>query len=848
MKQFLTHIKAYAITAVAMTLSHQAIQADIVTGTVLDDTGDLAIGATVKIVGNPKSGVVTDLEGVYKIDVPNASDKLEFSYIGMETQTVPVDGRSKIDVLLKTAHTSLNEVVVIGYAATTRKDLTGSVASVKGDVLTETPGGDVTKALEGRLAGVQIVQTDGQPGASPSIRVRGGMSITQDNNPLYVVDGFPSEDGLSNLNPADIESIDVLKDASATAIYGARGANGVVLVTTRSGSKNEGKVKLTFDAYVGWRRLANSLSVMGAEEYVLADYERTLGWAPNPEETMRGWQNRYGGFVDIHANYGNRPGVRWLDETMGATSFTQNYRAAVSGGNKNVNYYMSYGYVEDDGAMIYSGSKKHSIAGNIRSQVSNRVNITGRINYDYQKIFGAGVAGNGTNEGGSNTDARFNKLAQILQYRPTVGLLGSDRDMLDINDNLYTDESGNVMVNPMLGAKDEKDNREVRTLQANVGFTFKLGKGWTFRNTTGTRYQNYRRELFYGPNSIMGSRNGIYGSITTNENGSFSTSNVLTYDRRIRKVHHVMVQLGQEYVHRWVRSVESGAKDMVTDDFGMNNAGVGTPSMMNTTFNNSDNLLSFFGRVNYDYDSRYLVTVSLRADGSSKFGKNHKWGYFPAVSAAWRVSEENFMRDLNVFSDLKLRAGYGLAGNNRIGSYNSLALINTLLNAYGNGLVNGTAVTQIPNPDLKWESNKTFNLGLDMGFFNQRLTVTPEFYVNESNDLLLNAPLPESSGYSSMIVNAGSTRNIGVDLTITSHNLDRTDIDWTTTLTLSHNSNKVTSLVGGDRQLYEARFGFAQNTHLLEVGKPVGQFTVTLPKACIRWTILTTIQRPRPIC
>ncbi len=818
------HSTAAALTMMVSVALTPAVMAEIVTGTVLDDSGEPAIGASVKLANNPKIATVTDIDGLYSIDVPDNADKLEFSYVGMETKIVSIDGRSKIDVIMVPKSTSLNEVVVIGYAATTRKELTGSVSSVKGDVITVTPGGDATKALEGRLAGVQIISTDGQPGATPSIRVRGGMSITQDNSPLYVIDGFPNEDGMANLNPADIESIDVLKDASATAIYGARGANGVVLITTKSGANNEGKANLTFDAYVGFRRLSKFLGVMDAEEFVLADYERTLGWSSTPEETMLGWQNRYGGFLDIAENYAHRPGINWLDETMGATTFTQNYRAAVSGGTDKINYYISYGYLEDDGAMVYSGSSKHSIAGNIRGQINSRLSVTGRVTYDSQKIFGAGIAGNGTNDAGSNTNARFNKLAQILQYRPTIGIHGDDSELLNTNDNLYTDTDGNVMVNPLLGASDEKDDREVRTLQANAGITFKLGRGWTFRNNTGTRYQNYRRELFYGPNSITGSRNGIYGSIRQNEVGSFSTSNVLTYDKRIKKTHHVMVQLGQEYVSRWTRALESGVSNMTTDDFGMDNTAVGTPSIVNSSFNDSDKLLSFFTRVNYDYKAKYLFTASLRADGSSKFGKDHKWGYFPAVSAAWRMAEEDFIRNLNIFSDLKLRAGYGLAGNNRIGSYNSLALMNSVLTASGSSLVNGVAVTQIPNPDLKWESNKTFNLGLDIGFLNQRITITPEFYINESNDLLLNAPLPESSGYTSMIVNAGSTRNVGFDLTVTSHNLNVAEFDWTTTLTLSHNKNTVKSLVGGDRQMYEAKFGYSQNTHLLEVGSPVGQF------------------------
>ncbi len=795
-----------------------------VTGTVLDKDGLEIIGGVVEVKGT-QTRVMTDIDGKYSITVNNpAKDVLVFTYVGQQTKEEPVNGRTKIDVVLAPKTEALDEVVVIGYATVKRKDLTGSVASVKGSDMLKTPGSDATQAIAGRMSGVQLIQSDGQPGAVPEIRVRGGISITQDNSPLYIIDGIPNEDGMSNINPNDIESIDVLKDASATAIYGARGANGVVLVTTKSGSQSDGTAKVSFDAYVGWRKLANKIDVLSTEEFVLADYERTLGGLTTSETQMNSWQQRYGGFADIHTNYGNRPGIDWLDETMGRTTTTQSYRVGIQGGTKGLNYYVSYGYFDDEGAMVYSGSNKHSISANIRADISKRVSFNGRINYDVQKIYGSGVAGNGTNTGGSNVDARFNKLTQIFWYRPTIGIQGSDDQLRYTNDPILEDDSGNTMVNPLLGAASERDDRKIRTLQASATLTLKLGKGWTFRSTNGTRYQNTRRDLFYGPNSIIGRRQGINGRVRYTEAGSFSTSNVLSYDRRFKKIHHVTFQLGQEFVKRWTQYMEAGVQNLPTDDFLLNDMSLGTPSTVSSSYNDDDKLISFFGRLGYDYDSRYIFTATFRADGSSKFGKNNKWGYFPAVSGAWRISDEAFMDDLEWLSDLKLRAGYGLAGNNRIGSYNSLALMNSILTAVGDGTVPGYAATQIPNPDLKWESNKTFNLGLDMGFFNQRLTISPEFYINRSNNLLLNAQLPYSSGYQTMLINAGSTKNVGVDISINSVNISNRNFQWTSTLTLTHNKNTVTQLVGGDRQLYEAKYGNNINTHLLEVGSPIGQF------------------------
>ena len=796
-----------------------------VTGRVMDNENLEVIGGNVSLKGAAGVGTITDMNGNYTITVNDAKkDVLVFSYIGMKTIEVPVRGRSKIDVTLEADNQLLEEVVVVGYATVKRKDLTGSVASIKSEDLIKVPTSDATQALAGRMAGVQIVQTDGQPGAEASIRVRGGISITQSNEPLYVIDGFPTEDGMSSLDPADIESIDVLKDASATAIYGARGANGVVLITTKSGKSMEGKGQVTFDAYVGFRKLANKLDVLSTEEFVLADYERTVGLTSTPEETMTAWQNRYGSFLELHENYGNRPGIDWLDETMGRTTLTQNYRVGVNGGSEAVKYNLAYSYNKDEGAMVYSGSERHNITLGVNGKVNDKLSVTARINFDYRSIYGAGVAGNGTNEGGSNTDARFNKMAQILQYRPTIGIKGSDDELLMGEDPLLTDEAGNVMQNPLINAAEEKDDREIRTLQANGGLTYKIMKGLTFRNNTGMRYRAQRRELFYGDQSIMGRRNGTYGSIRNTEDGSFQTSNVLTYETRFQKAHKLTAQLGQEYVHRWERYVHTEVSNLPTDDFQLDDMGIGTPSASDSYLNDDDNLLSFFARVNYDYKDKYLLSATLRADGSSKFSADNKWGIFPAVSAAWRLGEEEFIKKLNIFSDLKFRIGYGLAGNNRIGSYNSLALFSSVLTAMGDALVPGYASSVIPNKDLKWEANKTFNMGFDFGFLEQRITVSPEFYINRSSDLLLSTRLPMSSGYETMMVNAGETKNVGIDLTVNTQNIITKDFSWNTTLTFSHNKNTVEALTGEEVQLFEGKFGYNQNTHRLAVGEPIGQF------------------------
>ena len=792
-----------------------------VTGKVIDSEGYEVIGGSVTIKGAAGVGTVTDVNGNYSLKVNDASkDVLVFSYVGMTSQEVKVDGRSVIDVTLKADAVMLEEVVAIGYATVKRKDLTGSVASVNSKELSKVPTSDITQALAGRMAGVQVMQSEGAPGASISIRVRGGISITQSNEPLYNIDGFPSEDGMSTLDPAEIETIDILKDASATAIYGARGANGVVVITTKSGGK-EGKATVTFDSYVGFKKVAKKLDVLSTREFALLDYERRYYSAftaknstqEDLDKAVANFEALYGKYADIDANYANRAGIDWQDQTLGRTALTQNYRVGVSGGTDKLNYNLAYSYYDEEGAMVYSGNKKHNISFNMNHKLNDRLSITARISYDQMKIYGMG-----TSEGGD----RFNKMQHILQYRPMVGINGTDDLLLGDEDPLLVDDTGNVMQNPLLSAAEETKDREYRTFQANGGFTLKLIKGLSFRNTTGMRYQTRRNDTFYGDKSITAKRSSINGSIQNIENSSFQTSNVLNYNWA-GKGHDITAMLGQEYVNRWNRSFSAAAANFPNDDIGLGDLSLGLPTAVSSSENYDDKLLSFFARFNYGFKDKYLFTASFRADGSSKFGKNNKWGYFPAFSAAWRLGEEEFIKNLNIFSDLKVRLGYGMAGNNRIDSYVSLPMLTSVTYPNGDSTQPGYVSKQIPNPNLKWEANKTFNFGLDFGFFNQRLTISPEFYINRSSNLLLNAKLPTSSGYDSMVINAGETENKGIDLTINSTNIMTKDFTWNTAVTLSHNKNSVKKLTGEDVQLWEASFGYNQNTHIIGVNQPLGQ-------------------------
>ena len=785
-----------------------------VTGKVVDNEGLEVIGANITLKGSAGIGTITNIDGKYTLNVNNASkDVLVFSYIGMKTQEVPVKGRKQINVTLLPDNKVLDEVVVIGYGTAKRSDLTGSVVSVKSEDLMQTPTSDVAQALAGRVAGVNIMQSEGAPGANVSIRVRGGISITQSNEPLYVIDGFPSEDGMSSLDPGEIESIDILKDASSTAIYGARGANGVVVITTKSGGKkNDMKMSVKFDSYIGIKKVSKKLPVLSPREFVLLDYERSLSL--KGEDGVKGFQKRYGSFYEIDDNYAGRPGVDWQEEALGRVTTSQNYRVSISGGNKELKYSLSYSYFKDLGAMIKSGNNKHNVSFSVSHRASDRFQANARLNYNENKVYGMGT---------SDGSSRFNKMEHILQYRPVIGLYGNDNDLIWDTDPLLEDDNANPMVSPLVSASAEKKDRLSRNLQINGGFTFNFNKRLSLRNSTGMRYSTTRNDIFNGSKSSSGKRSSINGYTQYDEKGSFQTSNVLNYEYRKDK-HRFTLMGGQEFVSNWSKALRATVTNFPNDDIGLNDMGLGVPNSTTSKVIYDDKLISFFARANYNLNEKYLFTATVRADGSSKFSDKHKWGYFPSVSAAWRLGEEEFIKRMKLFSDLKIRVGYGLAGNNRVGNYSSLDLLSSVNYVNNDAQVSGYVPAGIPSEYLQWESNATFNFGVDLGFLEQRIIVSPEFYINNSNNLLLNSRVPGSSGFTNMLRNIGQTRNVGFDLTVNSTNIQNKKFSWRTSLNVSYNRNTIKALSGEQSFLEEASFGYNQATHKIEVGNSIGQF------------------------
>lgn len=785
----------------------QAQQTNQVIGKVVDEMGNPLPGVNVQVKGK-KVGTVTNIDGNYVVNVFNpTTDILIFSFIGLEPKEETITNRKVINVNLANSSVQLNEVVAIGYGNMSRKDLTGSVVSVDTQEMSKTSSSDVGQALAGRVSGVMVSQSEGAPGSSISIKVRGGMSLTGSNDPLYIIDGFPSESGLSNIDPRSIQSMDVLKDASSTAIYGARGANGVVVITTKSGTSN--KTTISYDGFYGIKKLSKELSVLNPYEFVLQDYERRN--LANVAD-MATFNTNYGPFSDI-SQYNQRPGVNWQDLSFGQTAITQSHRVSISGGANKLKYNLSYSRADEQGQMVLSGLKKDNFRIKLDHEISDRFSASIVANYTQSNVYGRGT---------SSSTTYFNPMTQILQYRPTMGILGSNSLLITQNvDPIFDTDGANVMVNPVVSAQAEHRVVENRNLQINGGFNYKLLKGLSFKNTIGISYNTGRTEIFYGAASATAKRTSIQGSIGNSDWQTSQISNTLNYEGSIGK-HKFNALIGQEYVTTWTRSVTASAFGFPNDDIGLNNLSMGSlPGTPTSNFNDDNKLMSFFARIYYNYANKYMLTATLRADGSSKFAQ--KWGEFPSASFAWRASEETFIKKLNIFSDLKLRIGYGQAGNNRIGSYGSLSIMAPVTAPFGISTATGFATTQIPNGSLMWEANTTMNMGLDLGFFGQRLIITPEFYINQSSKLLLQANLPPSCGFTSMIQNIGQTENRGFDLSFRTVNIKKGKFEWDTNLNISRNENKVVSLAGEQSFLVESGWGNGQSDFQVKVGDPIGQ-------------------------
>lgn len=807
-------LRAVIVSLLLLSLCTPYMQAQIkITGTVTDETTETVIGANVVVKGTT-NGVTTDLDGKYSINVPDNNAILVFSFIGYTTQEIPVKGKKVIDVVLREDGVMLNEVVAIGYATVKKSDLTGSVAKVDMDDLGKAPVSSFDQALGGRIAGVQVVNSSGQPGAEANIVIRGSNTIsdTGDGSPLFVIDGFATDDpNAAAYNPNDIESIDVLKDASATAIYGARGANGVIIITTKRGTESAPRV--TYDGYFTWQLRPKFLDIMNGKEFVKLQTE--LLSQTELENTYFGYSELLGRNRTLE-DYDNIASHNWQDEVFRSAPMTSHH-VSLSGGSKNTRYSSSISYYNQQGVLIRSSYES------LRARLTLDQQITKSLKFGATMNFANNVSkGSSPSQSGGGTAQYF--LYQVLAYRP-LGYNEND----DLINNMI-DESGNYPYNPLKTIQNQEDQTTSRQLNLNTYLNWTITKGLTFRGTFSYSNRRDKRQQFNNSDTYLGdpqySANGVNGQFSIREWENWSNEYTLTHKAKFGR-HNLTSMLGASLQSSDITVLGAQGVQVPWEDLGFWGIDSGTPRSITAT-RVKDNMMSYFARFNYDWQSRYLVTATIRADGSSRF-PYHKWGYFPSASFAWRLSDEPWLGLQNtIVSNLKLRAGWGATGNNRTQyTYPSQQLYSTDQNyAFNNSLQSAVYISQIANRDLKWETTYQTNIGLDFGLFNNRITGEIDVYNKDTKDLLLFAETPASIGFTSVQQNIGSVNNKGLEITINTVNLPggRGRLKWTTNFNIAFNKNKITGLANGQESILVSFDSPNVSTpYICKVGHPLSE-------------------------
>lgn len=750
---------------VLFTLFVGSLSAQTIKGNVKDSNGEPVIGATVLEKGTKNNATVTDIDGNFSIKL-TGNNPLQISYIGMKTKTVETAGKSTINVKLEDETTNLEDLVVIGYGSVRRKDLTGSVATVSSEALAAVPVASVTEALTGKMAGVQITTTEGSPDADVKIRVRGGGSITQSNDPLLIVDGFPVE-SISDIPATDIEDITVLKDASSTAIYGSRGANGVILVTTKSGKS--GKVNVSYNAYYSWKKVAKKMDVLSPYDYAKWQYELAL---LKNENDLSSYTDYFGNYEDMDL-YRNVEANDWQDIVYGRTGNTFNHNVNITGGTETVKYAFSYAHMNDKAIQIGSNYKRDNFSLKLNTKPTKNTTLDFQARYSETDIRGGG-ANDAT--GVYDSDKRL-KYAVIYTPIPLANLdesAGTDDDL----GNLY---------NPVESQYDNDRKKERKTLNFAGAFGWEVFKNFKIRTEFGYDDYNQYDQRFWGTTTYYvknvpasGNQNKPAIRLTDTNRHRFRNSNTISYDfsKLIKNTDHSLnFMVGHEYIitkERENMNEVHGFPEDYTADQAWKLSSQGTPYTIDDNYSADDKLLSFFGRVNYNFKDRYLLTATFRADASSKFSEENRWGYFPSAAVAWRISSEPFMKSTqNWLDDLKLRLSYGTAGNNNIPTGQLSQMYESKATSWINGFTQYWAPSKImANPDLKWETTITRNIGLDFTLFKGKLSGSIEAYLNTTKDLLIQFPVA-GTGYDTQYRNMGETENRGVEFSFTWHAIDK---------------------------------------------------------------------------
>ena len=788
-------------------------------GTVVDATGEPVIGATVVEKGNPKNAAVTDFDGNFTLKLQKGKT-LVISYIGMVTQEVTAS--DNMQVKLQDDNAALDEVVVVGYTSKARKDLTGSVGSVSGAKLAAVPVSSAAEALQGKIAGVQVTTVDGQPGADINIRVRGATSVTQSNDPLFIVDGF-QQDNINDIPPSDIASIDVLKDASLTAIYGAKGGNGVIIVTTKSAK--EGKVQVSFNGRLTIAHISKKLDLMDIPSFVEYSWDRAQGGVKRSGSSpVRYFYENYGDPSDMDI-YRTLSPVDWQDEVMNETPLNYMANVSIGGGSEKTRFNLSLTQTDDKGIIMGSGVRRTNLSLKLATQLHKNLKFEYNPTITYRRDEGAG--GDNVGTGG---------IIDVLKYVPTAGY----RQFARWNGNWEDADIANAFneTNPVNDIGTNVQKKHTYTLNNRFALTWKPIKNLTLRSEGNYSVSFRDINRFYGALTATGKKYNSQpvASITNRTTQSYTWTNTASYDLTLKDSHNFSFLLGQEIYNRQYKETAQTNRYFdrtVSAEKAFDNMGLGTPYLSSSVLSTADRTASFFGQISYNYNHKYLLSVTMRADGSSKFASGYKWGYFPSVSGAWDLKQEKFLKDVKWIDQLKLRVAFGLAGNNRIDADLWRYLYNMEVEGgpgfgetrqYGEMFYSKPG--KYPNEELKWETTITRNFALDLSFFNGRLKITPELYFNTTRDLLYDSTIPAVSGYTKQQQNIGKVQNNGFELTINGDILRGKDYVLSANFTLGHNKMTVKELNATDSQLYNysSRFSSSgKDDYLLEVGSEVGQ-------------------------
>ena len=770
-----------------------------VTGTVTEVNGSPLPGVTVLQSNEPTNGTVTDINGKFTINVP-AGSTLSFSFIGFNTKEVVVTGE-EINVVLETSVVNIDEVVAIGYGKLKSSQVSSSIAKVSSEDISERAVTRVDQAIQGKIAGVQVQEVSGSPGVSLNVKVRGVGSINYSSNPLYVVDGFPISGDLSSINPGDIESIEVLKDAASAAIYGSRGSNGVILITTKSGKA--GKNTIEFDAYYGLQQRFSKIDVLNRDEYIeYAIEERTNSYIYSGGDLSVAEEDRHSYKYAIdplwRTNPESFPDNDWQD-LIDRIAPIQSYTVSASGGNDKTKYFISSNYVNQEGIILNSDYDRYSARANVQTQVKDWVAL------------GANLSLANSTRNDPDTDTNAGPISRSILMAPIVGI-----DQQTVNGGYYYYHA-NFYINPIALAEEITNETKDNQLLSNVFAEITPVKNLVFRTSFGTNIISSKNKYYKTNNVNRG--NGGYGTISNGLRQNYLNENTLTYD--LNSDDWTLNLMGgytyQEESYEYSYLKKSGFAD---DEIQTLNAGTQLDS--GTSTETKWSLISYLARANFSYRDKYVATASFRRDGCSRFGKNNRWGMFPSASFGWIVSEENFMESTkDIMSNLKLRASFGTVGNNNIDNYGAIGLMTETNYVVDDSTEGGYSPDSFSNSDLGWESTFTTDFGLDMGFLNNRLNLTFDYYVANTSDLLLEVNIPQITGFSTSLQNIGKVQNRGYEFELLTKNLVG-KFKWTTGFNISHNKNEVKELGSDGSAIISSLYQEVKT--ITQIGGEIGEY------------------------